>query len=99
LCRYAGDEFVALLRVSPSEVRDLVGRIQNSVDNSNDITGSSSLVGLSIGWACLGTDGESVDELLLAADRAMYADKLRRKSTPSMTGVTGQAAFGHYRIM
>jgi len=99
LCRYAGDEFVALLRVSPSEVRDLVGRIQSSVDNCTSITGSSSLIGLSIGWACLGTDGESVDELLLAADRAMYADKLRRKSASTISDRGGQAALGQYRIM
>jgi len=37
-------------------------------------------VSISIGWACYGVDGYSLDELLLAADRAMYADKFRRKS-------------------
>jgi GGDEF domain-containing protein len=37
-------------------------------------------VGISIGWASFGVDGDTLDELLLAADRAMYNDKLRRKA-------------------
>jgi len=81
VCRYAGDEFVGLLQVGPDEARDVVQRIQHSVDNYDygvGLTGAG--VGISIGWASYGTDGHSLDELLLAADRAMYADKSRRKS-------------------
>jgi hypothetical protein len=34
-----------------------------------------------VGWAGFGTEGDSIDELLLAADRAMYANKTRRKAS------------------
>jgi GGDEF domain-containing protein len=45
----------------------------------------SAVIGISVGWACFGTDGESIDELLLSADRAMYADKLRRKAVVTLS--------------
>ncbi|HYV05471.1 MAG TPA: diguanylate cyclase [Blastocatellia bacterium] len=81
LSRYAGDEFVALLHIGPVEVRELVQRLQAAIDNhSFNFSGSNFLIGISVGWACFGADGESLDELLIAADRAMYADKARRKA-------------------
>ncbi|HSQ19411.1 MAG TPA: GGDEF domain-containing protein, partial [Blastocatellia bacterium] len=79
LSRYAGDEFVALVRIEAVEVRDLIERLQHAVDNSRFGSDSLGVLGISVGWACFGADGTSIDELLLAADRAMYADKLRRK--------------------
>jgi diguanylate cyclase (GGDEF)-like protein/putative nucleotidyltransferase with HDIG domain len=81
LCRYAGDEFVALVHIGANEVREFVQRLQRAVDNSRlSGNGSGASIGISVGWACFGADGESMDELLLAADRGMYADKLRRKA-------------------
>jgi diguanylate cyclase (GGDEF)-like protein/putative nucleotidyltransferase with HDIG domain len=81
LSRYAGDEFVALVKIGVHEVREFVQRLQRTVDNSRlSGDGVGAAVGLSVGWACFGADGESIDELLLAADREMYADKLRRKA-------------------
>ena len=81
LSRYAGDEFVALVQVGAVEVRELIQRLQQAVDTYRfGINGSSVAMGISVGWACFGADGESIDELLLAADHAMYADKLRRKA-------------------
>ena len=99
--RYAGDEYVALLpNIGPLEVRELVGRLQQAVDNRRfGVDDSSALIGISIGWACYGADGESIDELLLAADRAMYADKLRRKSLASISEEVVQQAPGDYRVM
>ena len=87
LSRYAGDEYVALLpNIGPLEVRELVARLQRAVDNRPfGVNESSALIGISVGWACYGPDGESIDELLLAADRVMYADKLRRKSLASIS--------------
>jgi len=87
LSRYAGDEYVALLpNIGPLEVRELVARLQRAVDNRPfGVNESSALIGISVGWACYGPDGESIDELLLAADRVMYADKLRRKSLGSIS--------------
>jgi diguanylate cyclase (GGDEF)-like protein/putative nucleotidyltransferase with HDIG domain len=101
LSRYAGDEYVALLPgIGPLEVRDLIGRLQQAVDNGRfGIDSSNAEVGLSVGWACYGTDGESIDELLLAADRAMYADKLRRKSPPSISTDDPQQDQTDIRVM
>lgn len=101
LSRYAGDEYVALLpNIGPLEVRELVGRLQQAVDNSRfGVNESSALIGISIGWACYGADGESIDELLLAADRAMYADKLRRKSPASISEEVLQLTADDYRVM
>jgi GGDEF domain-containing protein len=66
--------------MGPVEVRDLVQRLQQSVgDYKIGVEGECTGVGISVGWAYFGADGDSIDELLLAADHAMYADKLRRK--------------------
>jgi diguanylate cyclase (GGDEF)-like protein/putative nucleotidyltransferase with HDIG domain len=101
LSRYAGDEYVALLpNIGPIEVRELVERLQHAVDNRQFGTKeSSALIGISVGWACFGPDGDSIDELLLAADRAMYADKLRRKSVGSISEDGLQQQPGAYRVM
>lgn len=81
LSRYAGDEFVGLVHIGANEVREFVQRLQRAIDNSKLAgNGSGASMGISVGWACFGADGESIDELLLAADRGMYADKLRRKA-------------------
>ncbi|MEK6411012.1 MAG: HD domain-containing phosphohydrolase [Acidobacteriota bacterium] len=86
LSRYAGDEFIALAQIEAIEVRALVHRIQQAVDDRTFGTnGSSVFAGISVGWACFGADGESIDELLLSADRAMSADKLRRKAVVSIS--------------
>jgi diguanylate cyclase (GGDEF)-like protein len=79
--RYAGDEFVAILQVGQEEVQELVQRIQRSIDRHDfGFQGSKLFIGLSVGGASFGMDGETLDELLLGADRAMYADKARRKA-------------------
>ncbi|HKS39587.1 MAG TPA: diguanylate cyclase, partial [Blastocatellia bacterium] len=81
ISRYAGDEFVAVLQAGEEEVQEAALRIQRALDRHDFILANSKLfVGLSVGWACFGTDGNTLDELLLAADRAMYADKTKRKA-------------------
>ncbi len=81
IARYAGDEFVAILQVSPEEAREMIQRLQKAVERHDfkfpvpDLT-----VGVSAGMATFEIDGNTLDELLLAADRAMYTDKMMRKS-------------------
>jgi diguanylate cyclase (GGDEF)-like protein len=100
VCRYAGDEFVILLQVGSEEVQELVHRIQKAVDKQDFAYGSSRLfVGISVGWACFGADGESLDQLLIVADRSMYADKSRRKSIAADSGRPGTSDVGQYRLM
>jgi diguanylate cyclase (GGDEF)-like protein/putative nucleotidyltransferase with HDIG domain len=82
LARYAGDEFVAIVQdLSPPQIDELCERIENAV-------GSFSLhvhadlrtrVGISAGSAIYGTDGETLDQLLISADQAMYSVKSAHK--------------------
>ena len=78
--RYAGDEFVAILQVGRDEAEELARRIQKAVDrHSFGFSGMKVRIGISAGWASFGAEGETIDQLLLAADRAMYLDKAKRK--------------------
>jgi diguanylate cyclase (GGDEF)-like protein/putative nucleotidyltransferase with HDIG domain len=98
--RYAGDEFVAILQVGPEEVKELSQRIQRAVDRHDfGLSGSKLFIGLSVGCANFGVDGETVDELLLAADRAMYADKARRKALFAQSNSLTTNDLGQYRVM
>jgi hypothetical protein len=44
-------------------------------------------------------DGETLDELLLAADRTMYADKARRKALFAESHSLSTNDLGQYRVM
>ncbi len=82
LARYAGDEFVAIIPETDHEaVRELCQRMEASVKNYklkiND--GGIANVGVSLGAAAYPTAGETLDQLIIAADKAMYAVKARRK--------------------
>lgn len=77
LCRYAGDEFVAILphvRCDKS-LAEFVGRIQGCFEEEFRLEGRSIRVRASIGVACFPDHGQSVDELLRHADAAMYRAK------------------------
>jgi diguanylate cyclase (GGDEF)-like protein/putative nucleotidyltransferase with HDIG domain len=97
--RYAGDEFVAIMQIGPEEAHDLISRIQKAVEKHNFGAGGNTQIGISIGWACFGTDGDTLDELLLAADRAMYADKSKRKAMLSSASNPKTNNLDQYRVM
>jgi diguanylate cyclase (GGDEF)-like protein len=98
--RYAGDEFVAILQVGKEEVQELSERIQRSIDRHDfGFQGSKLFIGMSIGSATFGADGETLDELLLTADRAMYADKARRKALFAESNSLTTNDLGEYRVM
>jgi diguanylate cyclase (GGDEF)-like protein/putative nucleotidyltransferase with HDIG domain len=100
LSRYAGDEFVAILHATSTEIRELVCRIQQSTDDHDfSFNGSGLHIGISVGWATFGVDGHSLDELLLAADRSMYADKFRRKALPARVGNARKATVSCNPVM
>jgi diguanylate cyclase (GGDEF)-like protein/putative nucleotidyltransferase with HDIG domain len=101
ICRYSADEFIALARsITPEEAHEVAQRLQQKVDSHACALGGSRLsIGMSIGWACFGIDGETLDELLLAATRAMYADKARRKAAASRSGSLLTSDLDHYRVM
>jgi diguanylate cyclase (GGDEF)-like protein/putative nucleotidyltransferase with HDIG domain len=87
LCRYAGDEFVALVQeVVGLQVDELCLRIGNVVSKFSLPVGRNqeAHVGISIGTATFGADGEALDQLLNAADDKMYRMKSIHRLERSM---------------
>ena len=98
--RYAGDEFVAILQVGPEEVAELAGRMQNTIDKRDfGFNGVKLFLGISVGSASFPMDGDTLDTLLLTADRAMYADKIRRKALFAQASPLGTNELGPYSVM
>jgi len=81
LARYAGDEFVALIpNMNTEGIYDVCRRVEQSVSDFKLPVGDDvAQVGVSIGWATYPYSGQAFDQLLIAADREMYATKSRRK--------------------
>jgi diguanylate cyclase (GGDEF)-like protein/putative nucleotidyltransferase with HDIG domain len=82
LARYAGDEFVAVVQeLAGSQVEELSHRIEQAVTGFTlEVRGRRhARVGISIGTATFGNDGQSLDQLLVAADQAMYRTKSSHK--------------------
>lgn len=84
LARYAGDEFVAIVPdVAADQVEELRERIERTVsDFSIEIRSKGrARVGISVGSAVFATDGETLDQLVIAADQAMYQAKSSHKAS------------------
>jgi diguanylate cyclase (GGDEF)-like protein len=82
LARYAGDEFVAIVQETTEEqVSELVSRIEHSIAQFSLHVRSDkhARVGISVGAASFGAHGETLDQLLVAADEAMYSVKSNHK--------------------
>ena len=86
LARYAGDEFVALLPdLTFQQVHELGARIETVVRGFSLSVHAQTRanVGISIGASTFGPDGETLDQLLIAADQAMYRAKSAHKTAAS----------------
>ena len=84
LARSGGDEFVALVQeVVGAQVEDLCMRIESAVSKFSLPVGKnrSARVGISIGTATFGVHGETLDQLVVAADNEMYRMKAGHRST------------------
>lgn len=81
LARYGGDEFVAIVpEMDSSDVIELCSRIEAAVgEYAASFEGALATVGVSVGSACFPTQGESFEQLLIAADKAMYRTKAFHK--------------------
>ncbi len=91
LARYAGDEFVAIVQeLSMEQTEELRERIEKAVSRFalRVRPDKYARVGISVGAASYGTDGESLDQLLIAADEAMYAVKSHHKQPPAASVVS-----------
>ncbi|HYG79200.1 MAG TPA: diguanylate cyclase, partial [Pyrinomonadaceae bacterium] len=97
LARYAGDEFVAIVQdLHGPQVEELCERIERAVSRfSLHVRGDKhARVGISVGAASYGTHGETLDQLLIAADETMYSVKSHHKqqaqATTAPTLATGE---------
>jgi diguanylate cyclase (GGDEF)-like protein len=83
VARYGGDEFVIMLKyiAAPDEATPVIGRLHDATEGSIEIGDLPLRLTCTIGVAFSGRDGASLDELIAAADRRMYAEK--RSSRPS----------------
>src|SRR5215216_3718602 len=84
LARYGGDEFVALVQeVVGAQVEELCGRIESAVSKFSLAIGRNRFarVGISVGTATFGIDGNTLDQLVIAADNEMYRVKSSHKSS------------------
>lgn len=84
LARYGGDEFIALVPdMTDDDVAELSERIEAAVRSFRlEVRGSDAFasVGVSVGAAAFPQKGETLDQLVVAADRAMYRRKSDRKN-------------------
>ncbi len=70
--RYGGDEFVLVLpETEPAAAAQVAQRISERLNND----GEEPSISVSIGAAAYPIDGKTIDELLAAADRALYHQK------------------------
>ncbi len=82
IARYGGDEFFALLpELNRDQAQPYIHRIEAAVNAYRMVVegGQTISVGISIGAAELGRDGDSLEELLIKADLAMYTVKAEHK--------------------
>ncbi|HKP70160.1 MAG TPA: diguanylate cyclase [Pyrinomonadaceae bacterium] len=91
LARYGGDEFVAIVPdTDSSDVLDLARRIEEAVRGFALPIGNDEFaqVGVSIGTACYPVHGETFDQIIVSADKAMYLTKsFNRKKSALPVGV------------
>lgn len=81
VARYGGDEFVIILRDADRPGAQIVSNRMRAMLHEERLPGApNQLVTVSVGVALSGIDGETSEELLAAADQAMYRDKRTQKS-------------------
>lgn len=77
LARFGGDEFVCLLPdiADRHDAARVANKLLASLDQRVDIAGHKFKVGASIGISAYPSDGQTLDDLIVAADRAMMRAK------------------------
>lgn len=95
--RYGGDEFVVLLpETDPTGAYILAEKIRLGAAQLGLATTDGRIpASLSIGVVASPADGSTVDDLMIAADRAMYEAKRRGKNQIVAYGGRGAASAGH----
>ena len=81
VARYGGDEFVLILRQTDRAGCQIVlNRVRSILESEGLPSVPGAYLSVSAGVALVGEDGTNSEELLAAADVAMYADKVARKA-------------------
>lgn len=82
IARLGGDEFAVLLPsvASPREPEVVAKRVVERLSRPYDIDGHNVVIGASVGIALMPRDGRSAEDLLIAADHALYAAKASGRS-------------------
>ncbi|TXR58034.1 GGDEF domain-containing protein [Quadrisphaera setariae] len=90
--RVGGDEFVVVLQglERPAEAHDVAERVRSAVDAPVAVGDRLVATGVSVGVAVT-TGRTSADDLLDAADAAMYADKAERRRARTAAGAATSA--------
>jgi diguanylate cyclase (GGDEF)-like protein len=84
VARYGGDEFVVVLREADRVGAQIVmNRVTSMLEEERLPTAPEAKVTVSMGVALAGEDGHTPEELVKAADEAMYAHKRARKASRS----------------
>ena len=99
LCRYAGDEFVAIMPMASQAMSEMVAeRIRQAITahKFSVRTGKTVEVSISTGIACFPDHGETTEELLTNAARNMQQDKHARKNLISLSTMPTPARIDHY---
>jgi diguanylate cyclase (GGDEF)-like protein/putative nucleotidyltransferase with HDIG domain len=92
LARYAGDEFVAIVHdLNEAQTEDLRERIERAVTGYrlHIRADKHARVGISVGTANFAQHGETLDQLLVAADQAMYRAKSEHKRVRALNAESG----------
>lgn len=100
LARYSGGEFVAVLPGASGDVAVMIAERVRTAVESHDFpvkTGRSAQVGVGLGLGCYHEDGETPDELILAATRDMRRNKQARKRTPASHASASVVSIDAYR--
>ncbi|RKX37508.1 MAG: hypothetical protein DRP19_01330 [Thermotogae bacterium] len=86
--RIGGDEFIILLN-PPSDystAKEVIKRLRNSICRPFSIDGKSFTVDFSAGVAVYPQDGDTVEKLVMKADKRMYESKKQKCFEPDLLG-------------
>jgi diguanylate cyclase (GGDEF)-like protein len=83
--RLGGDEFAVLIEqvTDPADVEAVVQRVQRGMDEPFNVDGNEIRASVSVGISLASKDGPRPEDLLRAADSAMYVVKTGRAGNGS----------------